>query len=313
MNILIVCSGTKGKISSFVNEQMESLSRFDDIQIELFQIKNKGYIGYLSHLWPLIKLIKNCKPDLIHAHYGLSGLLANLQRRIPVVTTFHGSDVNIPAVLRWSKWAFRLSKGSIFVEKTMLDKFRIKSRSFLIPCGVNLSVFYPMEKSKARKALNLDPDIWVVLFSSGFDNPNKNYPQSREACNTVEKKLFDKVYLFELKGLNRSEVNLYFNASDCCLLFSFSEGSPQFIKEAMACNCPIVSSDVGDVRLITGEIMGCYITSNNIEDLTEKLFLALNYSREQGRTHGRERIKKLGLDIHEVSKKISDVYKSCLN
>ncbi len=139
MKVLIVCSGTSVNSSPvpFIGEQMEALSGMG-VKILLFQIKKGGITGYLSHLLPLRKLIKQEAPDLIHAHYGLSGLLANLQRKVPVITTFHGSDINDQNDYRYSRLAYKLSAASIFVEKSMMDKMPFKDRSFVIPCGIDL-------------------------------------------------------------------------------------------------------------------------------------------------------------------------------
>lgn len=78
-----------------------------------------------------VKNNKQNNPDLIHAHYGLSGLLANLQRKVPVVTTFHGSDIHDINDLKYSKWAHRLSLDSIFVEKNMRERFKKNGKMLL--------------------------------------------------------------------------------------------------------------------------------------------------------------------------------------
>ena len=92
MNILIVCSGNKGKVNSFITEQVASLEKVG-VTADYFIIKGHGVLGYLSNLPRLRRTIRRGKYQLVHSHYGLSGLLAVLQRRIPVITTFHGSDV----------------------------------------------------------------------------------------------------------------------------------------------------------------------------------------------------------------------------
>jgi teichuronic acid biosynthesis glycosyltransferase TuaC len=61
------------------------------------------------------------------------------------------------------------------------------------------------------------------------------------------------------------------NAADLLLLTSLTEGSPQVIKEAMACNCPIVATDVGDIREIIGYTDGCYITTFKPSDVAVKI------------------------------------------
>jgi glycosyltransferase involved in cell wall biosynthesis len=119
-------------------------------------------------------------------------------------------------------------------------------------------------------------------------------------------RLLPEVRLIELKGYSREEVALLMNAVDVCLMTSFTEGSPQFIKEAMACNCPIVSVDVGDVKYITEGIDGCFIcNSYNEIEIADKLNVAL---RLNSRTNGRKRILENGLDLKSVADKIFQIY-----
>ncbi len=92
IKILIVCSGNSDELSPFIQEQADSLSTLG-IKIDFFKIKGKGMFGYLRNHFKYKEKIRNFKPDVIHAHYGLSGLFANLQRKVPVVTTYHGSDL----------------------------------------------------------------------------------------------------------------------------------------------------------------------------------------------------------------------------
>ena len=116
MKILIVASDKHGRFAPFIEEQIAALEA-RGIEVLRYGITGKGILGYLRELPALRRLIRVERPDLIHAHYGLCGLLANLQRRIPVVTTYHGSDINIPSILRFSKIAMRLSAYNIFVSK----------------------------------------------------------------------------------------------------------------------------------------------------------------------------------------------------
>lgn len=114
MKILIVASYNCGEYSPFVLEQAESTNELN-IQIDYFPVIGKGFRGYLSNRKKLLKKIGEYRPDVIHAHYGLSGLLANLQRGVPVVTTFHGSDIHSGGILLLlSKICMRLSAFVIF-------------------------------------------------------------------------------------------------------------------------------------------------------------------------------------------------------
>lgn len=308
MKVLIVCSGNSGMISSIIQDQAESLKR-NGVSIDFFLMKGKGILGYLKNLPALKKKINAFNPDLIHAHYGLSGLLATMQPKKKVVITFHGSDINVKNNVKYSYLAARLSKENIFVHPDLPKKIRYSKKSVnIIPCGVDLKVFYPDKSKSDRSNSAQDNKEKKILFASRFANPVKNYTL---ASNAVEL-LTDNVKLIELKGYTRSEVNLLMNSVDLLLVTSNSETGPLVVKEAMACNCPIVSTNVGDVRKVVGDTEGCYITTFEPEDVAEKIKLALNFSNVKGRTEGRKRIIDLELDSENVAKRVISVYEQIL-
>ena len=312
MKVLIVCSGNYGYISPFILEQANSLKELG-IDIDFFSIKGKGWLGYLLNYPALKRRIKSYRPSIIHAHYGLSGLLANLQRIVPVVTTFHGSDINVKYVFRYSKWAHKLSAASIFVEEGMMQKENSNKNCVIIPCGVDISVFYAVSKPETFENLGINLESTNILFSSAFNNPVKNYPLATKSCNILGTKIKGGINLIELKGYTREQVNLLMNTCDCVLLTSFSEGSSQFIKEAMASNCPIVTTNVGDVKLVLGNVAGCFITSFEPADVAEMLRHAIDFRKKYKLTNGRQRIIELGLDSVTIAGKIMDLYKKVLN
>ena len=114
MKLLVVASDKGGHFVPFIEEQITALEALG-VQIIRYGITGKGIMGYLRCLPALRRLIRAERPDIVHAHYGLSGLLANLQRMVPVITTYHGSDINKPSIRRFSKIAMRLSAHNIFV------------------------------------------------------------------------------------------------------------------------------------------------------------------------------------------------------
>ncbi len=303
LRILIVCSENSRKIAPFILEQAEALNKLG-VETDFFTIKSRGWKGYLRNRKSLIKKITDYRPDLIHAHYGLSGLLANLQRKVLVVTTYHGSDINHDAVYRFSKWSIHLSAYNIFVSKKNYDKANVKSGSAIVPCGVDTELFKPKDKSVARKKLGFTDNEKMVLFAGAFDNPVKN----PELAQSVVAALPD-VRLMELKNYSREQVALLMNAVDACLMTSHSEGSPQFIKEAMACNCPVVSVDVGDVREMIQNTAHCYVSGYDAQQIADKL----NEIFEKGeRTNGRNEIIVRKLDQISVANQILNIYKSVL-
>lgn len=289
----------------FVYEQRESLIT-KGIEVDVFLIKGHGLIGYLKNLFLLRKEIGKNRYDLIHAHFGLSGMLAVMQRICPVVLTFQGCDINRKDLRTISKIAIRFARHSIFVSNDLCDKARTKKNYSIIPYGVDFEeTFMPLDKYECRSALKFGENERIVLFSSSFDRVEKNYPLAKKSVELV-----GGVRLIELgKGYSTDKINKLYNACDLLLMTSIREGSPQVIKEAMACNCPIVSTDVGDVKEVIGDTEGCFITTFDPEDVAEKIKMAMDFGK---RTNGRERIKKLGLDSNTIAKKIINVYEEIL-
>ncbi len=285
-------------VTPFIWEQAEAL-RVAGVGVDLFTIKGRGLKGYLKQLPLLKEKIKESNPDVVHAHYGLSGLLANLQRMVPVVTTYHGSDINDAKVRLFSKMAIRLSAYNLFVSKRLIDIAKPKNSYSLLPCGINIAEFTYIEKEIARLKMGLLPEKRYVLFAGSFDNWVKNAPVAKEAVA-----LLPDVEMLELKGYSRKQVTALLYAVDAFLMTSFSEGSPQVIKEAMACGCPIVSVDVGDVPDVMGGTNGCYIAECNPNDIAEKLRESMSFSR----TDGRDRVIQLGLDNKTVAGKLVNIY-----
>ena len=236
MRILVVASFNKGRFAPFIVEQVGALEK-QGCTTGFFGLQGKGLRGYLRNLPLLKQKIKEFCPDVIHAHYGLSGLFANLQRRIPVVTTYHGSDINDKKVLPFSRIAMFLSAWNVFVSRKTLEIAGPKEKYKLLPCGIDLSDLQLTEKAEARRKMNLQADGKYILFAGAFDVEVKNAPLAKDAVALLQD---IQTELLELKGYTREEVTLLMCAADAFLLTSFMEGSPQVIKEAMACGCPIV-------------------------------------------------------------------------
>jgi len=306
MKVLTVCSGNpEGNHFSFeiervfIHEQILEIKN-RGMDVDVFFIEGKEAKGYLKNLKFLKSKIRKGNYDLVHAHFGLSGLLSAMQRIKPVVVTFHGSDINVFKTNLFSSVACYLSKWRIFVSSNLFKKMFIKpkNRYSVIPCGVDFEIFYPVDKKKARNILALNNHEKYIMFASTFSNKVKNYPLAKKAVD-----LIGKINLLELKDRSRYEVNLLLNAVDLLLMTSYSEGSPQVIKEAMASNCPIVSTNVGDVRELIENTEGCYITTFNPKDVADKISMAFDYNN---RTNGREKIKHLENSI--IANKIIEVY-----
>ncbi len=286
MRILIVARYKQGRFAPFVAEQAEALQQAG-CEVVWFGVQGKGVSGYLRELPRLRKALRSTRPDVVHAHYGLCGLLANMAtRRVPVVTTYHGSDMNVRFVRPFSRLAIRLSAWNIFVN----GEWAKGQKASVIPCGVNVVKVKGGETKSKR-------DKGRVLFTGAFDDKVKNAALAFEAMSGLDAELV------ELKGYTREEVNRLLSEVRCLLMTSQSEGSPQIIKEAMVCGCPIVSVDVGDVKERIEGVNNCYIVPREPQAIREAI---RKVTAEQ--TNGQEKIIADGLTNEQVAQKIMDVY-----
>lgn len=305
MKVLIVgkYKSQYNDVSPFVREQAEALQQQGCV-VEYFYIKGTGLSAYFKSYTDLRKRISEFHPDIIHAHYGLSGITAVLQRKVPVVTTFHnGETLNIFVNLLSSLFSLRAAYV-IYVARHIYDLvvFKSKERCVIMPCGIDLNECEITDYEQARCELGFETDKKYILFGGAFDNLRKNYPLLKEAVNLLKR---DDIEILEMKGLTRKQISKIMSAADLFALPSKSEGSPQALKEAMACNCPIIATDVADISWLLGDVDGHYLCSFDPIEVAEKLTSALNFAK---RTNGRKRIIALGLDNRHIAMKLIDIY-----
>ena len=311
----------------FVLEQGESLRQLG-MDIEYMPVRGNYFLAVRD----LKCKIRECKPDIVHAHYGLSAITAELQSLVPVVTTFHnGETLNWHVNLMTSLFSLR-AKHVVYVAQHIHDLVYFKAKNHsIIPCGVNMDDCHIINQSAARQQLGFEDGVKHILFGGGFDNLRKNYAILREAVERIEQAPWvsveggercGNIVCLEMKGLSRAECVLRMNACDLFALPSHSEGSPQALKEAMACNCPILATDIADVRTLLGNLPGHYILRNprktherwdadekSLQEMTELLQKALQFT---GRTNGRDRITELRLSNEQIAEQIIEIYKQVL-
>lgn len=323
MKVLFVVSGNNQyyDVAPFIRSQGDSLTE-EGVEVSYFPILGKGILNYLKNVIPLRRHLRNNRVDVIHAHYSLCGWVAVLAAgRIPVVMSFMGDDLFGSHLginqLKFKSWLITFLSKAIqpFVQAIickspkMVEAVSRKNVTHLVPNGVRLDQFKLYDKG-LRKELGLEKDKKYVLFLGDPSDHNKNVALVESAMEILN--LPDVELLIRYK-VSHDAVVKYLNTADVFTLCSFSEGSPNVVKEAMACNCPMVVTNAGDAAWVVGNTPGCYVSpSYEPEDFAKKLRLALQYSEKYGRTHGRDHILALGLDSRNIAGKVIAIYEKIL-
>ncbi len=306
MKVLFVSSGRNKKTGPIVSAQGESL-REAGIEVD-YLLAGPGLSGYLSAVPKIRRAWKSGSYDLVHAHYSLSAFAASMAGRFPMVVSLMGSDAFMAIPMRLMIRILYRYRWNATVVKSLQMKNKLRlPEAEIIPNGVDTALFRPIARKDAREHIGYPATRRLVLFGSSADRPEKNAELARKAFAILKDPGADLHYL---TGLPHEEVPWYLNAADVLLLTSKWEGSPNVVKEAMACNCPVVSTDTGDVKSITGETGGCYVTSDDPEDVAAKLRVALDLKE---RSSGRERTMSLGLDSRSVAEKIRLLYERVIS
>jgi teichuronic acid biosynthesis glycosyltransferase TuaC len=269
---------------AFVQQQADHLKKAGH-QVDIHHIRgDRSRLQYLASPLDIFNRTRGTTYDVVHAHYGLSGFPALFRCKTPLVITLHGSDALIGRIQPLiSRMVCALADAVIVVSKGI--SARIAGE--IIPCGIDLGLFTAHERASARARLGLTPDRRVVLFPFRPDRAVKRYELARAAVD----RLGDvNVEMLTVSGVSNEEMPWYYSAADAMILCSASEGSPTSVKEALACNIPVVSTDVGDVREIVEGIEGCEICEADAESLA--LGLRRVFGRAESRFEGRAAMQR---------------------
>lgn len=319
MNILIVTNVFPTECHPyhgiFVYEQIQAIKRlYSDVNFEVCYINGfKGKWQYVKSIWEVSKKINHGSYDLVHIHYGLSGLyLINpFVKHVPTITTFHGSDIqpnggNGKLSVIVSRLAAKRSDAAIVLNEKMEAMVKpYCNNTYMIPCAVDINTFQPMEKTEEYGNVQ-------IVFPSNHERKVKNYHLFCEVLNILKNKYGIVAEERELKNMTRQQIAQLYSNADVLLMTSDSEGSPQAMKEAMACNLPCVSTPVGDVRVLLKGVKDCYVSKlHDANELAELVTKALSKNGEG--ILGRKRAIQLQLDEDTIANKLYNIYTNLLN
>ncbi len=284
----------------FVKSQIDSLGKCG-IDISILNINGDDtFFNYFTAAKKIKDIIKKNKIDIIHAHYSYSAIPALLAKtKIPIVVSLMGSDI-LGTPSKKGRMTFRgifdkklsyfiVNKVNHIIVKSneMKSKINVDIPLDVIPNGVDFDFFRPIDKNLVRKQLNIKENIFVVLFLGNPKNYVKNFELARKSFEKLQR-TFPNVEFLTPYGISPKEVVNYLNASDVLLFTSFWEGSPNLIKESQACNLPIISTDVGDVKEILSDTNNCFIVPFDENIIYDKLSV-IYYNRT--RTNGRQKVQ----------------------
>lgn len=302
---------------TFVRTQVEGLKRAG-VEVELLVLAgHPRKLIYPKGVLQLWKRLSDVSIDLVHAHYSYVGMVARTQSKVPVVVTYHGDDLlgtrnRRGEITRFSKLAVaagqllgRLVDAAIVQSKEMAGKLN-RSDVYIIPHEVDFELFNPVDRDQARATLGLEPDRKYLLFAANPGIPVKRFPLAKALAEHLAER-DPSVELLVVYKETQDRLALYMSACDALVFTSYQEGSPNIVKQAMACNLPIVSTDVGDVREVIGSTKGCHLCRPDVVELGARLQEVL---RLQERTRGREQIRHL--DGPTVTRRVIRVYENVL-
>ncbi|MFH1845473.1 MAG: glycosyltransferase [bacterium] len=275
---------------TFVGEQVTALEKRGFEVDVLFINGRKNKLNYLWGVFRLWKKMLTRRYDLLHAHYVLAGVIARCQLLRPVVMSFHGAG----EMEGWQGWLCRrvapLVDGATVTSRRHHAHLGLKDAR-VVPCGADMDLFRPASQAEARQQLGLPLDGKLPIFV-GDPRPEKRVPLIEEAVGRLTAN-DSSVRLIKASGVPHDQIPVWMNAADVLVLASDWEGSPVVIKEAMACNLPVVTVDVGDTAEVVDGVAGCWVAEQSAKDLADKISLALAFEGEPG---GREAISKMSLD-----------------
>ena len=322
MKVLLVTnmypSERKPYYGIFVKEQMDTMTRFfPDIEYDIYCIEGSGgasagkwksITNYLRSIWEVDNKLRSGQYDFVHVHYGFSGLylLNPFHKKTPVLITLHGGDIQLEQkkqfqvfatrrILKHASFAITLNERMNDIVQCYIDTTKI------IPCSIDTSLFKPLpfKKNQSNKPL--------IVFPSNKDRFEKNYPLFKETIVSLKSLYGIDCETCELKNMSRNEVKEIYQKADLLLMTSISEGSPQVVKEAMACDLPVVSTPVGDVSVLLKNVKNSAVAKSfNPDELASLCLHSLNGQIEG--TSGRDKIFQLGLDDASTSHKIYEIY-----
>jgi len=321
IRVLMITSGWpqpgQPQTTHFVKRQAEFLGRAG-VAVDVFQFRGGRRLRNYASAWTKVRpKIRSGRYDLVHAQFGQSGLLA-LPKRLPLVVTFRGDDIQGiisdrgrvalkgRVLQELCRLVARRADAVVVVSEHMKAFFRTQAPVAVLPSGIDFQLFRSIPRDEARRQLGWPLDKRLVLFAGNPELPRKRYPLAKAAVDILGQTL--PVELIVAWGVPHEDIPLYMSASDALVFTSMQEGSPNVVKEALACDLPVVSVPVGDVSERLQAVRGCELCS---DEQPETIAAALERVLRRGqRVAGRVAVQHLAEEA--ITQQLIEVYRSVL-
>jgi teichuronic acid biosynthesis glycosyltransferase TuaC len=301
----------------FIARQAEFLRR-EGVQVELFPFRGARNPRNYWLAWREVhRRVRRGRYDLVHAQFGQSGITA-LPKSVPLVVTFRGDDLEgiIGEHGRYlaSGWLLRSisravarqADATIVVSEHMKRYLPGSVQAHVLPSGIDLELFRPEPRDTVRQRLQLPLDQRLVLFVGNPGLARKRHNLAQAAVALVNQTI--RCRLVVAWEMTHRQVADLMNACDALIVTSLQEGSPNSVKEALACNLPVVSVPVGDVAVRLNGVAGCELCP---DDRANTLAVALRRVLLRGeRIDGRSAVTEL--DERLLTQRLISIYHSIL-
>jgi glycosyltransferase involved in cell wall biosynthesis len=303
---------------SFVRDEADAL-REAGVDVDVYFVNGRANkLNYFGMPAGFFERIRSTSYDVIHVHHSFCALVATMQKKIPVVWTFHEGEISGDTTdalreqpikrLAYSKKMKRYVARKVDAVVVVAEHLREplgRPDALWLPAGINWKRFAPMETAAAKRDLGLAADKRYVLFPAAPSRVEKRYDLARAGFDHYRATApqANDLELIALDNVPHERVPLFMNASEAVLMTSAFEASPVTIREALACNVPVICTDVGDARVVMSGIAGCHIVDADAEHIATALRETLSSPR---RVNARERMHAYALD--SVAQKLIALY-----